>query len=160
MSFFRFVGVTGQKVYGVRCVLWPTVRNMTQSQGGRRIPADTFRIRLAIVRAEQGWNYDQAQAATGISSESWRLWEKGARHCSDVIGVSARIAEVTPYDRTWLALGGPLSMEDDTPSAPARRGRRAGVSRTRVTSGSTRDCMSSTRRRGTRQATNCLPVAA
>lgn len=96
---------------------------MTHSDGPRRIPADSFRIRLAIVRTEMGWNYEQAEAATGIGAESWRLWEKGARHCSDVIGISRRIAEVTPYDQTWLALGGPLSTEDMGPTRRTRRSR-------------------------------------
>lgn len=92
---------------------------MTQSGRGRRIPVDSFRIRLAIVRTEMGWNYDQAEAATGISSESWRLWEKGQRHCSDVIGISKKIAQVTPYDQSWLALGGPLVEE--VAQVPRRR---------------------------------------
>jgi hypothetical protein len=71
---------------------------MTQREPSRHVPADSFRIRLAIVRTEMGWNYDQAQAATGVGSESWRQWEKGLRHCSDVIGVSKKIAAATPYD--------------------------------------------------------------
>jgi hypothetical protein len=87
---------------------------------GRRIPADSFPVRLAIVRAEMGWNYDDAEAATGVGSESWRTWEKGIRRCSDVIGVSRKIADATGYDQTWLALGGPLS--EATPLPP--RGRR------------------------------------
>lgn len=114
---------------------------MTQSTEQRRVPADSFRIRLAIVRAEMGWNYDQAETATGISSENWRLWEKG-RRCTDVIGVSRRIAAVTDYDQTWLALGGPLAVEDQTPP-PARR---TVTSIQRVKKQSSRECLSSTRR--------------
>lgn len=134
---------------------------MTESEGDRRIPVDSFRIRLAIVRAEMGWNYDQAEAATGISSESWRLWEKGARHCSDVIGISARIAEVTPYDRAWLALGGPLTREEDTPFRPARRGRRAhGLSNSHLSSRSNGGFVSSTRGRRASAAVNCPQIAA
>lgn len=133
---------------------------MTQSEIGGRIPADSFRIRLAIVRAEMGWNYDQAQAATGISSESWRLWEKGARHCSDVIGVSARIAEVTPYDRAWLALGGPLSREEDSPLSPSRRRGGSRASNGQVTTGVNRECLTTTRRRDARNSVSCLASAA
>jgi transcriptional regulator with XRE-family HTH domain len=117
---------------------------MTQSERGGRIPADSFRIRLAIVRTEMGWNYDQAEAATNISSESWRLWEKGQRHCSDVIGVSRKIAEVTPYDQTWLALGGPLAEEE--PPTPRQRPMSRGASSTRVRTQSSRGCMRTTRR--------------
>jgi len=94
---------------------------MTDSDRGRRIPADSFRIRLAIVRAEMGWNYDQAEAATGVGKESWRQWEKGLRHCSDVIGVSRRIADATPFDQTWLALGGPLAPAEDPASIKRSR---------------------------------------
>lgn len=133
---------------------------MTESESGGRIPADSFRVRLAIVRTVMGWNYDQAQAATGISSESWRLWEKGARHCSDVIGVSRRIAQVTPYDQTWLALGGPLAREEERPLATARRGRRNPASNSRVSSQSSRGCVSSTRRPASNVAILCDPIAA
>jgi hypothetical protein len=105
---------------------------MTQRETSRRVPADSFRIRLAIVRTEMGWNYDQAQAATGVGSESWRQWEKGLRHCTDVIGVSRKIAEATPFDQTWLALGGPLS-QDGGGGAPIRPSRRfTGASLRRV----------------------------
>lgn len=115
---------------------------MTKSHGGRRVPADSFRIRLAIVRTAMGWNYEEAQAATGIGSESWRQWEKGLRHCTDVIGVSKRISEVTPYDQTWLVFGGPLADDDTDPLD--RRGRRK-VSTRRVSSGSSGQLMSTTR---------------
>lgn len=87
--------------------------DMTDSdRSGRLIPVDSFRIRLAIVRTAMGWNYEQAQAATGVGAESWRLWEKGQRHCTDVKEVSRKIAEVTPYDPGWLVMGGPLVPED------------------------------------------------
>ena len=115
---------------------------MTESESRRRIPADSFGIRLAIVRAEMGWNYDQAQAATGVSSESWRLWERG-RHCTDVIGVSKKIAQVTDYDQTWLAFGGPLTEEEPHPDR--RRRRVAAASTSRVSSVSTGQLMSPTR---------------
>jgi transcriptional regulator with XRE-family HTH domain len=93
---------------------------MTQTEP-RRIPADSFRNRLAMVRTEMGWNYDQAEAATGVGSESWRLWERGLRRCTDVIGVSRKIAEATGFDQGWLALGGPLSMELESPHPPRAR---------------------------------------
>lgn len=140
----------------LRCVAYCAV--MTQSDGGRRVPADSFRIRLAIVRTEMGWNYDQAEAATGISSESWRLWEKGQRHCTDVIGVSRKIAQVTPYDQSWLALGGPLSAEE-TP-APRPRAVKKTASIRRVKTQSSHGCVSRTRIRTSSAAVNCAPIAA
>lgn len=75
------------------------------------IPVDTFAIRLAVVRAVMGWNYDQAARATGIGSETWRTWEKGKRRCTDVLGVGSVIAEVTGLSRDWIVLGGPLAAE-------------------------------------------------
>jgi transcriptional regulator with XRE-family HTH domain len=119
---------------------------MTKSDGGRRIPADSFRIRLAIVRTAMGWNYEDAAAATGIGAESWRTWEKGLRHCTDVIGVSRRISEVTPYDQAWLVFGGPLAEDDTDPlHRRPRRKAAAGASTNQVSSASNRGCMSATR---------------
>lgn len=80
----------------------------TQTATGVR-PADTFPVRLAIVRAVHGWNYDQAAKATGIGAETWRTWEKGKRHCTDVPGVAAKIAAVTGLDAVWIVFGGPLA---------------------------------------------------
>lgn len=83
-----------------------------------RVPADTFPIRLAIVRAEQGWNYDQAQAATGINSETWRLWEKRQRHCTRMEQTCRTIAAVTGFSYEWLMIGGALA----SPMPPDDRG--------------------------------------
>lgn len=136
--------------YGARGLLWPNVCDMTNSEA-RRIPADTFRLRLAMVRTEMGWNYEQAQAATGIGAESWRTWEKGTRRCTDVIGVSRQIADATPYDQTWLALGGQLASEEvaPLPPLPTKRGKNSAkaTSIRSITSRSSRDCMSATRTR-------------
>lgn len=73
-----------------------------------RVPADTFPVRLAIVRAEMGWNYDQAAKATGIGSETWRLWEKRKRHCTTLEQTCRVIAEATGFSYKWLMVGGPL----------------------------------------------------
>jgi transcriptional regulator with XRE-family HTH domain len=80
----------------------------TQTATGVR-PADTFPVRLAIVRAVHGWNYDQAAKATGIGAETWRTWEKGKRHCTDVPGVAAKIAAATGLDPVWIVFGGALA---------------------------------------------------
>lgn len=74
-----------------------------------RVPVDRFGIRLAIVRAEMGWNYDQAQLATGINSETWRLWEKGQRKCADLETASRKISEATGLSYRWLMIGGELA---------------------------------------------------
>jgi hypothetical protein len=71
-----------------------------------------------------GWNYEQAEAATGIGAESWRTWEKGSRNCSNVIGVSRKIAAVTPYDLNWLVFGGPMEAEVIVPAPRPQRTRR------------------------------------
>jgi hypothetical protein len=84
---------------------------MTAALNG--VPMDTFAIRLAVVRAVMGWNYDQAARATGLGSETWRTWEKGTRRCTDIVGAASRISEGTGgvVSRDWLILGGPLAQE-------------------------------------------------
>jgi len=85
-----------------------TILNFRAHPTGR-VPTDSFRVRLAIVRAEMGWNYDQAHRATGINSETWRLWEHGKRRCSDIERASHRIADATGYSYEWLMLGGQMA---------------------------------------------------
>lgn len=135
---------------------------MTESDPGRKVPTDSFRVRLAIVRAEMGWNYEEAQAATGVGKESWRLWEKGERHCSDVPGVSRKIAAVTNYDLVWLVVGGPLVPEEEAAPRPHRVRSIGGYrpSTRRVKARSTDGCMTSTRRATSHRAVNCEPLAA
>lgn len=133
---------------------------MTDSdRAGRVIPADRFGVRLAVVRAEMGWNLDEAQRATGVSSESWRLWERG-RHCSDVIGVSRKVAEATAYDEQWLAFGGPLVKEDLAPRPRKSRRPSTTASTHRVTTASNREWMRTTRGPARTSALNCDPLAA
>ena len=115
---------------------------MTQSEEGGLVPVDSFRVRLAIVRALMGWNYEEAQEATGINAESWRLWEKGARNCSTKTEVAAVIAQVTPYSKQWIAFGGPLRKED---AGPLLRRSPKATSTRRVSSGSNGQLMSPTR---------------
>lgn len=93
-----------------------TTGTVTYLPAEGRVPPDSFRVRIAIVRTMMTWNYDQAEKATGINSETWRLWEKGARRCSDVETVAAVIADSTGFDRRWILAGGPLSGFD--PKSP------------------------------------------
>lgn len=97
---------------GLTVYLMTTVTQLPVHREGR-VPADTFPIRLAIVRAEQGWNYDQAAAATGIGSETWRLWEKRKRHCTTLEVTCRKIAAATGFSYEWLMVGGTLA--DPTP---------------------------------------------
>lgn len=94
------------------------------------VPVDSFAVRLAIVRAVMGWNYDQASRATGIGSETWRMWEKGKRRCTDVLGVGSQLAAATGLSREWIVLGGPLAM--DGLSSVTKRYLRSTVSHTRI----------------------------
>lgn len=59
------------------------------------VPNDSFAIRLAVVRTMNGWNYHEAQMATGINAETWRLWEKGTRQCKDITGNARKISAAT-----------------------------------------------------------------
>lgn len=148
MDYVRVVRHPYGRLYGVCRALCLLCVGMTQSTTGRRIPADSFRNRLAMVRTEMGWNYDQAEIATGVGSESWRLWERGLRRCTDVIGVSKKIADATGFDQSWLALGGPLAEETDLPTPPRARRAKAvdDASIRRVPKRSNRDWTRSTRR--------------
>lgn len=74
-----------------------------------RVPLDSFPNRLAIVRAEMGWNFHQAALATGLNAETWRLWEKRKRRCEDIETASAKIAQATGFSYEWLMIGGSLS---------------------------------------------------
>jgi hypothetical protein len=100
---------------------------MTAALNG--VPMDTFAIRLAVVRAVMGWNYDQAARATGLGSETWRTWEKGTRRCTDIVGAASRISEGTGgvVSRDWLILGGPLAQEPALARDLPRRRQDSGV---------------------------------
>lgn len=88
-----------------------------------RVPADTFPVRLAIVRAEMGWNYDQAARATGIGSETWRLWEKRKRHCTTLEQTCRTIEAATGFSYEWLMVGGALDASPTDPNgAPVMTG--------------------------------------
>lgn len=75
------------------------------------IPADTFAIRLMLVRVHAG-DLTQMQAAerTGLNYGSWSNWENGRqpRDKADVVQV---ISETFGIDRDWLMYGGALAPE-------------------------------------------------
>jgi hypothetical protein len=72
------------------------------------IPEDSFRVRIAIIRALRGWNVTQAGEACGIKAENWRLWEKTGRTPQNYEEVCRKIADGSRFSRQWIAAGGPL----------------------------------------------------
>ena len=72
------------------------------------IPEDRFGVRIAIIRACRGWNYQQASEACDIGKENWRLWEKTTRTPHDYEDVCRRIARGSGFSRRWISAGGPL----------------------------------------------------
>lgn len=73
-----------------------------------RIPVDRFGIRLAIIRADKGWNYEDAERETGIKAQNWRLWERTERSPQRYEDVCAQIARGTGHNLDWIKAGGPL----------------------------------------------------
>lgn len=72
------------------------------------VPVDAFRVRIAIVRAERGWNYTEAGEACNVDGESWRRWEKTGRRPRDYEDVCGKISQGAHYSKRWLMAGGPL----------------------------------------------------
>lgn len=84
-----------------------------------RIPADTFRIRLRLVRIDAGdLTVKQAATKCGLNYGSWSKWERGARP-HDILDVVQRISDGLDIDYEWLLFGGPLTGDR---SRPTRRG--------------------------------------
>ncbi|CAI9417158.1 helix-turn-helix domain-containing protein [Nocardioides sp. T2.26MG-1] len=81
----------------------------TQPQDERRIPADTFEIRLAIARAHAGGiSAKEAAMRVGVSGQTWRNWEDGASGPAQKPAMLRYIAEQLDVDEDWLRDGGPL----------------------------------------------------
>lgn len=72
---------------------------------GAWVPEDTFGARLALVRQKMHWNYEQAGALCGISSENWRQWEKGERRPQKMEAICHKIADASHCDYVWLIAG-------------------------------------------------------
>lgn len=84
------------------------------------IPRDTFGNRIALIRAERRWNYEQAEAHTGIKAENWRLWEKSDRKPRDYETVCQQIARGAGYSPLWVKAGGALQSSCFAPLALVR----------------------------------------
>jgi transcriptional regulator with XRE-family HTH domain len=74
-----------------------------------RVPADTFAVRLLLLRHELALTVDEVSARCGVPSATWSTWERGARP-RDLAAVVNRIAERTGYSRDWLMWGGGLAL--------------------------------------------------
>lgn len=78
----------------------------------RRVPADSFHVRLAIVRCEMGWNIREAARECELGEAAWRTWEIKHTTPRDLRAVVDAIASRTGFDRDWLMWGGPLAGPD------------------------------------------------
>lgn len=65
----------------------------------------SFAARLVLIRHHMGWtNVNMAADACGISHETWRGWESGAKP-RDLLAAVARIVDETGVDENWLLRG-------------------------------------------------------
>lgn len=68
--------------------------------------ATTFGARLALIRQHMGWgNIEKAAKACGISTETWRSWERDNREPHRLSAVARQIATATGCDYLWLLAG-------------------------------------------------------
>lgn len=80
------------------------------------IPADTFGMRLVMIRREKGLTVEQAAKAAGIAHPTWSTWERGA-HPRDMAKAVAAIATALGVNRDWLMWGATSSrLFRSTPS--------------------------------------------
>lgn len=65
------------------------------------VPLDRFGVRIAIIRAEKGWNYAQAEAATGVPGQNWRPCERSTyRRASRPCGRASSLSS-WPFPGRW-----------------------------------------------------------
>lgn len=102
-----------------------------EPDGGGEIPLDSFRTRIAMIRALRGWNYTQAGVACGISAESWRQWEKLGTRPRDYETVCRDIARGSGFNPRWITAGGPLRISwfSPVPATPGQMTLALGVER-------------------------------
>lgn len=73
------------------------------------IPADTFGVRLMLVRAHAGHiTVKDAAEKCGLNYGSWSNWERG-KMPRDLLDVVESISEGLGIDRDWLLHGGALT---------------------------------------------------
>lgn len=72
------------------------------------VPADTFAVRLVLVRHHAGrLSIEQAAKRCGLNPGNWAHWEDG-RLPRDKVEIAQRISDALDIDFEWLLLGGPL----------------------------------------------------
>jgi transcriptional regulator with XRE-family HTH domain len=71
------------------------------------VPADTFALRLRILRHQLGVSVEEIAGRCRVSPATWSNWERGSRP-RDLAQVVARVAAETGVSRDWLMWGGPL----------------------------------------------------
>jgi hypothetical protein len=105
-----------------------TADDVDPSEAHGVIPPDRFGTRIAIVRADLGFNYDRLSDAcrrhgTPIHSEQFRRWEFRMAQCADPVRVARVLARIPipgtehlppdqqHFDWRWIAYGGPMPPE-------------------------------------------------
>jgi transcriptional regulator with XRE-family HTH domain len=83
----------------------------TTTNRASAIPADTFAVRLMLVRHHAGdITIRSAADRCGLNYGSWSNWERGGKP-RDLLDTVERISEALSIDRDWLLFGGPLAQE-------------------------------------------------
>jgi transcriptional regulator with XRE-family HTH domain len=73
------------------------------------VPADTFAVRLVLVRHHAGRaSIEQAAKRCGLNPGNWAHWEDG-RQPRDRVDIAQKISDALDVDFEWLLLGGPLT---------------------------------------------------
>jgi len=88
-------------------------------------PADSFGVRLLLVRRSLGMSQEEAAVKCGLDNGSWSNWENG-KNPRNLAEVVHKIVMATNVDRDWLIWGGDLSpsstrwetMDDETAGRP------------------------------------------
>lgn len=73
------------------------------------VPKDTLKARLAIIRAEFDWDYEEAGRECSVGGKNWKRWEREGKLPRDIYEVVRKIHDRTGYSRKWILDGGPLS---------------------------------------------------
>lgn len=80
----------------------------------RKIPRDSFALRLVALRHDLGISQEEAADLCGVKRPTWATWEKGSMP-RNVADVARRISEATGYSLSWLLFG----LAAPTPDGPA-----------------------------------------
>lgn len=70
----------------------------------RRVPRDSFALRLVMLRHDLDWTQQEAADTVGVKRASWASWEKGRMPHAQA-QITKQIADATGYDLRWLLYG-------------------------------------------------------